>query len=282
MPNDNSVLDLSVIIPFKDKSDLTIACINTLHKYGPVVKEVLLISNNSTESELEAVKSVASTYSNTKVALYNEPFNYQKLNNWAIRKTSGKVVMLMNNDIELTEKSKGLMQKMYATARQKNTGAVGCVLLYADKSTIQHAGVYLIPGGTADHLYIGQDPAKVKDRIISGEYPYDIRNRLEVSAVTAAAVMIERKKLDSIKGMDEGFIICGGDVDLCLRLNEEGFHNYVVGLNYGYMIHKESKTRSLLSVPYIDFIKSYNSYIKHFSFSTGDRYVDWKRVPKNG
>src|SRR5207237_7464029 len=129
-----------------------------------------------------------------------------------------------NNDIELRPASRGLLDVMYQKAMKKDVGAVGCVLLYEDGKTIQHAGVYLVAGGTADHLYAGRNYKKVLKGLASAKsvMPNIVEDR-QVTAVTAAAVMIQRTKFKSIEGLNEDFIICGGDVDMCLRLEDRGF-----------------------------------------------------------
>ncbi len=266
------MLDLSIIIPFKDKSELTLACLDSLKKYGGDIKEILLISNNSTKEEVTKIKSAAANLTNATVKIYNEPFNFQAINNWGIANTTGKVVMLLNNDIELTKKSSITLRTMYQEALKDDIGAVGCVLLYEDKKTVQHAGVYLIPGGTADHLYIGKSISYAKKGTV------DIHHGRQFSAVTAAAVMIERKKLKQVNGLNEKFIICGGDVDLCIRLEKAGYKTWMVGTDFGYMIHKESKSRSMISVPYVDFVESYKSYVSHYDINSGDKYLPWKEL----
>jgi len=265
-------LDVSVIIPFKDHSDLTNACIESISKLN--LREVLLISNNSSEAELHAVQQVANTYANTKVLIYNEKFNYQKINNWAAAQAVGKALWLLNNDVELPPDSEKLVEAMYTNALDKNTGAVGAVLTYGDKKTIQHAGVYLVPGGTADHLYIGKDLKKIENAVQQKKAQYDIVNNLDASAVTAASLMVERTKFEAIKGFNEDFIITGGDVDLCLRLSDKGYAARLVGSKFGTMIHKESQSRSHIGIPYNDFIQSYYSYIKHFDITTGDHFIN--------
>lgn len=269
-------LDLSIIIPFKNKSNLTIACIESLAKYAPNISEVIIISNSSSKEELRLVSNAVKKHKNYKLFEHDTPFNFQEINNWGIRKTKGRVVMLLNNDIELTQSSVGLIDKMYQEAIRPKTGAVGCILVYEDRKTVQHAGVHLVPGGTADHLFIGKSLKYAKKQTM-----IDIKDGIETTAVTAAAVMIERSKLEKISNMNEDFIICGGDVDLCLRLKDKGYRTWLVGLDYGYMIHKESKSRSMISVPYVDFVESYKSYIKHFDFINGDKYIhqkDWADV----
>lgn len=277
--NTHEVLDLSVIIPFKDHSDLTVPCLDTLIEYSPSIKEILLVSNNSTDEELAAIQEAAKKYSNTRVLEYNHPFNFHKINNWAATKASGSVFLFLNNDIELTSSSKNIITRMYEKAQEPGIGAVGAVLLYEDQKTIQHAGVYLVPGGTADHLYIGKKLVDVKKKIVKKDYFYDITKNMPVAAVTAAAVMVSRDNFLEINGFNEDFIICGGDVDFCLRLLRKGKQNILIGADNGYMIHKESKTRSLVNVPYVDFLESYKSYIQCFDTIQGDQLINWKKMP---
>lgn len=272
------VLSISVIVPFKDHADMTITCLESVVNYANDVSEILLVSNNSTRDELTKVKQAARAYKNAKVLEYNHPFNFQKINNWAVEQSKGKVCFFLNNDVELTAESTTLIEAMYNKSLTPNVGAVGAVLLYEDAKTIQHAGIYLVPQGTADHLYIGQSLSKVKQAIDSGKYIHNILDDFEVSAVTAAAVMVSRDNFNLIKGFNEAFIICGGDVDLCLRLNRQGKKSILIGSNAGFMLHKESRSRSSIGIPYVDFTESYKSYIENFDICVGDPFLNWKDI----
>lgn len=265
-------LDISVIIPFKDKAKMTLDSVHTLIKYNPVIKEILLVSNNSSDDQLEHVKTGVAGYSNARVVTYNQPFNYQKMNNWAAQQTQAKFILFLNNDTECTEDSRGLLEEMYKKAQAKDVGMVGCLLLYGDQKTIQHAGVFLRPGLQGDHLYVGQSLKNVLQNTGSQKYPYDIREPRALTAVTGAAQLIERKKFDAVNGFDERFIICGGDVDLCIRLNQAGYQTWYIG-STRYIIHKESQSRSYKPVPYIDFYYSYKSYISAYDTERGDPFV---------
>ncbi|GEM_PF-207848 len=268
------ILDISVIIPFYNRSDLTITCINSLKRLP--LKEILLVDNNSLPDERAAVQSVVKEISNVKMLTYSKKFNYQKINNWAVAQSSGKVIWLLNNDTELPKESEFLVHKMYETAQDPTTGATGCVLLYDDAETIQHAGVYLVPGSTATHLYIRE---KLKDVLTDiSRYPYDITENREFCAVTAASLMIERKKFDIVSGFNENFIVNGGDVDLCLRLKESGYKAILVGQKYGVMLHRESQSVSKITLPLSDFVYSFSRYVKHFIPNNGDGFIDIREL----
>ncbi len=267
----DQILDLAVIIPFKDKSRMTIECIESLIAYGPSVRELILISNNSSPEEFKTIKEYSNQHKFIKLYEYNHPFNYQKINNWAVKKTSSSTIMFLNNDTELKRKSIGLIEAMYTMAHKKNVGMVGCLLLFGNETTIQHAGVYLMPEGQADHLYITRKYSDALARRDKKEFPYNLEQSRPLSAVTGAVQMVEKHKFNKVGGFDERFIICGGDVDLCLRLNAAGYQTwYRAG---GYILHKESQSRKFTPVPYNDFYWSYLSYIKGFDTKVGDPYL---------
>lgn len=266
-----NTFDISVIVPFKDKAKMTLDAVRSLAKYGPQVSEILLISNNSSDEELAVIYEGIKELTGVEVLIYNQPFNYQKLNNWAVGQSKGKTIMFMNNDTELRPSSLGLIERMYGKAQEPDVGITGCLLLFGGEKTIQHAGVFLRPGGQADHLYVTEKYRKALKEKGSERFPYDIEENRPMSSVTGAVNLVQRKKFDSVGGFDERFIICGGDVDLCLRLNAKGYQTWYVG--GGYILHKESQSRKFTPIPYNDFYWSYLSYIKGYDEKLGDPFL---------
>jgi len=250
---------------------MTLKAVKSLLKYGPPVKEILLVSNNSSDEELHIIKSFVNQQANVEVLEYNHPFNYQKLNNWAVSKTASSFIMFLNNDAELIPQSRGLLEKMFQKASQPDVGVTGCLLLYGDGSTIQHAGVFLMPRGMADHLYVGKKLRKAIKQSGSAEFPYDVSESRPMTAVTGAVNIVEKRKFLSVGGYDEKFIIGGGDVDLCIRLNKAGQQTWFVA--GGYIIHKESQSRTHIPLTYNDFYYSYLSYIQGYNINVGDPFL---------
>src|SRR5690606_17516546 len=68
----------------------------------------------------------------------------------------------------------------------------------------------------------------------------------EVSANTGACLMLSRDKFERIGGFDEELAVVGNDVDLCLRLLDQGYRN--LWTPYAKLIHHESISRKT-SVP---------------------------------
>jgi GT2 family glycosyltransferase len=130
----------------------------------------------------------------------------------------------------------GWLKIMAVQAMREDVGAVGAQLLYPD-GRIQHAGVVLGVGGAAAHAH----------RLL---YPEDEgyfrRHALPqfVSAVTAACLVVQRERFMAVNGLDEtNFAVAFNDVDLCMRLNQQGWQSFYEPR--AKLVHHESVSRGL-------------------------------------
>ena len=90
----------------------------------------------------------------------------------------------------------------------------GARLLYPD-GAVQHGGVLMGMGGLCNHA----------DRFLPPGVPgYHHRAVLpqEMSAVTAACMLVRRSRYAAIGGLNEDYPSAFNDVDFCLRLREAG------------------------------------------------------------
>lgn len=142
-----------------------------------------------------------------------ERFNYSWANNRAVAATAGEYVLLLNDDVSPIEP--GWLDAMAAHLTDPAVGAVGAKLLYPD-GTVQHGGVIMGLAGLCDHA----------SRRLPGDAPgYAGRAVLaqELSAVTGACLLIRRRLLERLGGLDEAYPSAFNDVDLCLRVREAGY-----------------------------------------------------------
>jgi GT2 family glycosyltransferase len=64
----------------------------------------------------------------------------------------------------------------------------------------------------------------------------------EVSAVTAAVMLVRKRHFDAVGGLDEAaFPVAFNDVDFCLRLKRAGLRNIFVA--EARLLHRESESR---------------------------------------
>ena len=228
---------LSIIIPTKDKVTLLKNCIKSIKTCNCGISYELLIINNNSKKRgtLNYLENLEKNYSNEiKVIDYKGNFNYSKINNYAFNFAKGNVMLFLNNDVEFLSPNWGY--ELFSNAIRPRIGCVGSKLLYPNK-TIQHAGVVLGIHNSAghSHKYFRSNDNGYQNRISLSH---------EVSAVTGACMAVSKEKFRKIGMFDEKlFKVNFNDVDLCLKLMEQGYRNLYIPEVIA--IHHESATRSV-------------------------------------
>jgi GT2 family glycosyltransferase len=227
---------VSIIVPTRDRSDLMRTLVDSLESKTAYRNWELVVIDNAS-SELESVAYLAELGRRHRVVRDESPFNWSAINNLGVRSAAGRVLLFLNNDIEVRDGE--WLDALVEHAVRPEVGAVGAKLLYPN-GTIQHAGVVLGIGAVAGHAfkhfpgdstgYFGQGAA--------------IRN---VSAVTGACLMVRRDAFDEVGGFDERLRVAFNDIDFCLKLRARGYLN--IYTPYATLVHHESATRKALHPP---------------------------------
>ena len=225
---------VSIIIPFKDEPEYLRSCIETiLDKTDYQNFEIVGVNNNSKKEEtFELMAQLQKSENRISFHEYNAPFNYSKINNYAVAIASGEHIVLMNNDIEIINTD--WIEALLEHSQRGDIGAVGAKLYYPH-NTIQHAGIIIGIGGFAghSHRYFPRESSGYGNRLMA------IQN---VSAVTGALLMIKKRIYEEMGGFDEKHLtIALNDVDFCLRLRERGYLN--IFTPYCEAVHYESSSR---------------------------------------
>lgn len=230
---------ISVIIPNKDHTDDLDICLKSLYEKSSYKNfEVIIVENNSTEKEtFEYYEKIKQRYENLKVVIWTGIFNYSAINNFGVNYAKGEYILLLNNDVEIINGS--CLEEMLMFAQRKDVGAVGAKLYYSD-DTVQHAGVILGLGGTAGHAHkhFGRSHPGYMARASIAQ---------NLTACTAACLMMRHDVFDEVGGLDESFEVAFNDVDLCMKIREKGY--LVVFTPYAELYHYESKSRGNDSTP---------------------------------
>jgi O-antigen biosynthesis protein len=224
---------VTLIMPTRNARELvetSVRSIRRLTRYPNY--EIQLVDNGSDAPD--ALAAFARLARAGDVVLHRDPrpFNFSALNNAAVGRTEAEAVCLINNDIEALDP--GWLEEMVSVALQPGVGAVGAKLLYPD-GRIQHGGVLVGLHGAADHAYAGA-PGNAPG------YAQQLLVRREVSAVTAACLVVRRALYLEVGGLDEdAFPVSFNDVDFCLKLRERGYRN--VWTPHARLVHHESASR---------------------------------------
>lgn len=230
---------VAIIIPTKNHGALVRQCIDSIRAtVKQAAYDLILIDHESTDpASIEYFAALKGSGAAT-VLRYQGPFNFSSINNWAVRQLTREYshYLFCNNDIEALHD--GWLEHMLAQCQDPSVGMVGAQLLYPDRTSIQHAGVCVGAFGIAEHYgkFLKLPPDRV-DIAFMGR----LICTHEVSAVTAACLLMRKEAFDAIDGYDEKLAVGFGDVDLCLRTLEQGWR--ILYCPQATLIHHESITR---------------------------------------
>lgn len=231
---------VSIIIPNKNHYSDIKKCIKSIIALTTYANyEIIVIDNGSSEKDVLLYYNSLEKKNLAKVYYLDIPFNYSRLNNYAVEQSNGEFLILLNNDIEVITPE--WIEEMLMYAQRDDVGAVGAMLYYPDDS-IQHAGVILGLG---------------KDRVAGHPFYKAPRNSIgymgrlcyaqNMTAVTAACMMVSRSVYDEVGGLDEEYMVAYNDVDFCLKIRKAGY--LIVWTPFAELYHYESKSRGLEDTP---------------------------------
>ena len=230
---------VSILIPNKDHTDDLDRCIrsieekSTYHNY-----EYIIIENNSDQEETFAYyKKLEEENPKVHVVYWDGEFNYSAINNYGASFAKGEYLLLLNNDVEVINAD--WLEEMLGYCMREDVGIVGARLYYPD-DTIQHAGVVIGLGGIAGHVMCKAPGNEIgyMGRLISVQ---------EISAVTAACMLVKASVFKTAGGFDEKLKVAFNDIDLCMQVRS--MNEKIVFTPYAELYHYESKSRGMEDTP---------------------------------
>jgi GT2 family glycosyltransferase len=224
---------VSIIIPNKDFRDvLDRALVSIFEKSTYRNFEIIIAENNSTEPETFAYyEKIQAEHDNVRVIYWKDIFNYSAINNFAVKHARGEYLLFLNNDVEvITDR---WIEEMLGYCQRGDVGAVGARMYYPNDK-LQHCGIVVGIGGIAGHI------CHMEKRDSGGYFGRIVKSQ-DVSAVTAACMMMPRHVFEEVGGFDEEFVVAYNDVDLCLKVRAAGY--LVVYDAWAELYHYESLSR---------------------------------------
>lgn len=224
---------ISIIIANKDHIVDLDKCINSIEQKSNYKNyEYIIVENNSEEEgTFEYYKELEQKNNRARVIYWKGEFNYSAINNYGVKYAKGEYLLLLNNDTEIINET--CLEELLGYCMHEDVGAVGARLYY-DNDIIQHAGVIVGFGGIAGHAFTGlpRSANGYFSRIICAQ---------DMSAVTAACMMVKKKVFEEVGGLDETLKVAFNDVDFCMKVRQAGY--LIVYNPYAELYHYESKSR---------------------------------------
>lgn len=185
--------------------------------------EIIVVDNASTDKSVTFLEQLSDTLP-LKVIKNAKNKSFSKANNEAAYIANGDYILLLNNDVEPTYG--WLNEMMQIAVRSEDVGAVGAKLVYPDCSDsvhnrnnsfkVQHMGIVFM-----------EEEGFIKPYNLKNMEPFDTLSNIEreVTAVTAAALLVEKDKYWQVDGLDEEYNYGYEDVDFSLKLIKSGYKN---------------------------------------------------------
>lgn len=226
----NEIPKIHVIIPFKNQKELTLKAIHSLLNQKGVDITITAIDNDSDDTSI----SLELERLGVGLLIVQEPFNFSRLNNLAVKNSQEDLILFMNNDVELDENA---LIEMARWALQPQIGLVGCRLHYPN-GMLQHGGLLLdedYPSHKRAWIHIdkGMEFSRLNQSLVQGV----------VDGVTAACALMKKNLFLEINGFDETYYpIAYSDTHLAEKLKAKGYLCFYTPYAEG--IHHESISRS--------------------------------------
>ncbi|MDO5141091.1 MAG: glycosyltransferase family 2 protein [Eubacteriales bacterium] len=253
---------VSIIIPNKDhRADLDKCIRSCIDRSEYRNLEFIIVENNSEEPETfeyyKQLELVSEQHQSVpiRVVRWEREFNYSAINNFGVKHASGDLLLFLNNDVEMTAPES--ITEMVNYCLRDNVGIVGARLKYGD-DTIQHAGVIVGLGGIAGAAFVGLHEKE-------NSYMHRMMCVQDLSAVTAACMMMRREVFEAAGGFREELAVAFNDIDMCMKVRALG--KLVVYDPYSVFYHYESKSRGLEDTP--EKVQRFNGEIAVFAHYWG-------------
>jgi len=188
--------------------------------------EIIIVDNNSTDGSKEYLPL---KFTNVKFIFNDANLGFAKACNQGFEISSGNYVLFLNPDTILTETCLKDCISFFET--HADAGAAGVRMLDEDGNFLKEskrglpspaASFYKLFGLTA--MFPG---SKTIAKYYQGHLREDEINPVDV--LSGAFMMIKKEVFEKVNGFDESFFMYGEDIDLCLRITQQGYKNYYLG-----------------------------------------------------
>lgn len=211
-------MDISIIIvSYKVKELLRNNLEALFESQGDLSQEIFVVDNNSGDGSVEMVRK---DFPQVNVIANSENLGFAAANNQAIRRCSGKYVLLLNPDMQVFPDT---LEKMVSWMdHHPEAGVAGCKLVNEQGEVIPHLRKF---PGFWDQLAIVLKLPHLFPFVLNRYIPknIDYNQEQEVDSIRGSFFMIRGEVLKELEGLDERYFIWFEEVDLCRHLKETGW-----------------------------------------------------------
>ncbi len=217
-------MDLSVIIVNYNVKEFLQNLLDSLQKaVSKISHEIIVVDNASDDGSVEFIREKF-----PQITLFTNKTNlgFSKANNVALKVAKGKFILLINPDTLVSEDTITKMIEFFNT--HPDAGLAGCKILNPDGS-LQLACRRSFPGPWTSFCKVtGLSTMFPKSKLLARyNLTYlDENSTYEVDAISGSFMMLKREVYEKVGGFDEQFFMYGEDLDICYRIQKDGYKVY--------------------------------------------------------
>lgn len=220
------MIDLSIVIVSYNTKDLLEECIESIYKNTKEISfEIVVVDNNSKDGSSEMVSK---NFKDVILIENRKNLGFSKANNVGVKKTSGRLVLFLNSDTLVYEKT--LKYMVDFMDKHEDVGASTCKLIMPNGKTddASHRG-FPTPWNAFSH-FSGLSKLLPKTKIFGGyNLTYlDFDKPHEIDALAGAFMLVRRIAGEKIGWWDEDYFFYGEDIDFCYMLKQNNWKIYYV------------------------------------------------------
>jgi GT2 family glycosyltransferase len=211
------VVDMSIILVCWNNKAYLDPCLKSLYEGGLKCSfDVVVVDNGSTDGSQQML---AEKYPDILVIQNEGNVGLAKASNQGIRATSGRHVLLLNNDTIVNGASLDMLVEFLDA--HADAGAAAGKLLNPDGS---------FQAGSADFSNLLEEfliATHIGELLWPGYPSHGDSNEIKATGwLSSACLLVRRSALDQVGLLDEGYFIYGDEADLQYRLHKAGWKVY--------------------------------------------------------
>lgn len=218
--NVTAPIDVSIIIVNWNSAHYLYPCLASVYRECAGLNcEVIVVDNASFDGSDEIV---AAAFPQAHFIQSPENLGFTRANNLAYRHSSGRTLLFLDPDAELTE---GSLRHMYESLiADDQVGVVGARLLNSDYS-VQARSIQHFPTIWRQALESETLRRRYPASPVWGTRPlYEVRQgSVPVDVVSGACLFIKRFVFEQVGGFSEEYFLYCDDVDLCHKVRAAGY-----------------------------------------------------------
>lgn len=256
-------MELSIIIVNYNVKAFLQNLVHSLQKaVSKINHEIIVVDNASDDGSVEFIRE---KFPQINLIVNQTNLGFSKANNVALKVSKGKFILLINPDTIVSEDT--ITEMIEFLNEHPDAGLASCKILNPDGS-LQLACRRSFPGPWTSFCKVAGLSTLFPKSKLFARYNLtflDENSTYEVDAISGSFMMMKRDVYEKVGGFDEQFFMYGEDLDLCYRIQKNGYKVYYYPGTQIIHYKGESTKRSSLDETKIFYDAMHLFVKKHFS-----------------